>query len=396
MFSSRLPRDLTPNPLTEALAARRVAGLPVLDLTLSNPTTAGLDYPRSLLQPLARAEGLTYAPDPLGLLEAREAVAGDYARRGVRLAPDRIALTSSTSEAYSLLFKVLCEPGDAVLVPRPSYPLFDHLAALDAVTPVPYDLQYDGRWFVDLDSVHRAWTPRTRALVTVHPNNPTGSLLTPAELDRLAAVCRDRGAALIADEVFADYVFDEAVRSHGRVLDREDTLVVSLGGLSKTVGLPQLKLAWMAAAGPEGAVADFMRRLEFACDTYLSVSTPVQLAAAELLARGAVVREAIQARVRRNRARLRESDLTSAGATPLAADGGWSAVLQVPSVQAEEDLVLQLLEARGVLVHPGYFFDFPRESYLIVSLLVPEAVFAEGLSRIAAHLAASLAPGRTP
>lgn len=395
MFSSRLPTSLAPNPLTSALRARRAAGQSVVDLTQSNPTQASFDYPQDLLRSLAETRGLMYEPTPLGLFEARCAVASDYARRGITLDPAQIALTASTSEAYSLLFKILCEPGDAVLVPRPSYPLFDHLAALDNVVPIPYDLEYDGRWSIDVDSVLGAWTPRTRALLCVHPNNPTGSFVTPGEFAHLADCCRDRDAPLVIDEVFADYAFDSAADAgRARVLERDDVIVFSLGGLSKTVGLPQAKLAWMGVSGPSARIPDVMSRLEFACDTYLSVSTPVQIAAADLLLRGAGVRHQIQSRVMKNRRHLADADLHAHGCTLLDADAGWSAILKVPSIESEDACVLRLLTERGILVHPGYFFDFPREAYLVLSLLVPEPVFAAGVAGVLAHFAVNLEHGR--
>ncbi|OFV89680.1 MAG: hypothetical protein A3G76_08250 [Acidobacteria bacterium RIFCSPLOWO2_12_FULL_65_11] len=387
MFSNRTPSSLTPNRLTLALEAVRAAGRPFIDLTESNPTRAGFDYPPDLLASLGHPRGLTYTPSPFGTIEARRAVAADYARRGLDVAPERIVLTTSTSEAYGLLFKLLADPGDEVLVPRPSYPLFDHLTRLDVVSTRSYELEYHGAWSIDMASVERAVTGRSRAVLVVSPNNPTGSFVRPDELDRLAAICQDRDLALIADEVFADYELTPgAPASAGRMLDRRDTLVFSLGGLSKSVGLPQVKLGWIAAAGPDRIVEAALDRLELLCDTYLSVSTPVQLAAAELLARGAMVRSQVARRVAANSRRLREQARSVPACHVLTSEGGWYAVLQVPSLDSEEDLVVNLLQANGVLVHPGYFFDFPRESYLIVSLLVREDLFADGIGRVLRHV----------
>ena len=339
-----------------------------------------------LLRGMSDPRALSYEPQPFGLIDARRAIAADYARRGIDVDEERIVLTASTSEAYSLLFKLLCDPADEVLVPRPSYPLFDHLTRLDAVVTRPYDLEYHGAWSVNVASVEHALTSRTRALLIVNPNNPTGSFVTGDELERLAALCVDRGVALIADEVFADYeLMPGAAAAGGRALDRRDVLTFGLGGLSKSVGLPQVKLGWMAVAGPPAAVDRALERLELLCDTYLSVSTPVQVAAAELLRRGTAVRSQIQTRVAANYRQL----TTLAAATPscrvLRADGGWYAVLQVPSLGSEEDLVLRLLETDGVLAHPGYFFDFPRESHLIVSLLVPEPALAAATRLMLRH-----------
>jgi alanine-synthesizing transaminase len=386
VFSNRTPGDLGTNRLANAVVARRREGLPLVDLTESNPTRAGFAYAPDLLAPLASVRGLSYRPSPFGLPEARAAVAADYARRGFDVAVERIVLTASTSEAYSLLFKLLCDPGDEVLVPRPSYPLFDHLTQLDAVISRPYDLEYHGTWSIELGSVERALTPRTRAVLIVSPNNPTGSFVSEAELDQLARLCAGRGIAIIADEVFADYeLAPGAARAAARVLDRLDVLAFSLGGLSKSAGLPQVKLGWMAAAGPPAALEQALRRLEFVCDTYLSVSTPVQIAAAGLIERGAAVRVQIQARIAANYRELTLKAVKAPACQVLRADGGWYAVLQVPTLASEEDVVVRLVEDEGLLTHPGYFFDFRRESYLILSLLVPEAAFAEAVARLFRH-----------
>jgi alanine-synthesizing transaminase len=387
LFSNRTPGDLRPNRLALAIESRQRSGRPIVDLTESNPTRAGLVYPPGLLAPLADPRGLGYEPRPFGLPAARAAVAADYARRGVDVAAERIVLTASTSEAYSLLFKLLCDPGDDVLVPRPSYPLFDHLTRLDGVAAQPYDLEYHGAWSIDVASVERALTPRTRALLIVSPNNPTGSFVSQAELDRLAGICAAREVVLIADEVFADYeLAPGAARAAGRVLDRRDVLAFSFGGLSKSAGLPQVKLGWIAAAGPDAVVKRALRRLELVCDTYLSVSTPVQIAAAELILRGAAVRAQIQARVAANYRQLTMAASAAPACRVLAAEGGWYGVLHVPTRGPEEDVVVDLVDREGLVTHPGYFFDFPRESYLIVSLLVPEDVFATAVPRLLRHV----------
>ena len=385
MFSSRIPANLASNRLTEALRARRARGEPLIDLTESNPTRAGFDYPADLLAPLGDARGLRYAPAPLGLIDARRAVAADYARQRLVVAAERIVLTASTSESYSLLFKLLANAGDEVLVPRPSYPLFDYLTQLDLVAARYYDLDVHGAWSIDLASLEQALTPRTRAVLVVSPNNPTGSFITAAEFDRLATICAPRGIAIIADEVFADYELEPGAAARaGRGVLRDDVLSFSLGGLSKSIGLPQVKLGWIAVGGPDPLVAAALERLELIGDTYLAVSTPVQLAAAELLARGAAVRDQIAARVRANLRALRGAVAAVPSCQVLPGAGGWYAVLQVPSLESEEELVLRLL-TDGVLTHPGYFFDFPRESYLIVSLLPPEAAFVDGVSRVVRH-----------
>jgi aspartate/methionine/tyrosine aminotransferase len=387
MFSSRVQADLAPNRLAHALERRRAEGRPCIDLTESNPTRAGFDYPADLLAPLGDRRGLTYSPQPFGVPEARRAVAEDYARRGLTVGPEHIVLTVSSSDAYSLLFRVLCDPGDQVLAPRPSYPLFEHLGRLDAVTILPYDLEYHGAWSIDVGSVESALSERTHALLLVTPNNPTGSYVKSHELDRLAAICAERDVAIIADEVFADYeLVPGAAQSSGRVLPRQDVLTFSLGGLSKSIGLPQVKLGWIGIGGPAAAVEQAVARLEFACDTYLSVSTPVQLAAPELLDRGASLRRQIQARVRANYNYLAAAGAALPTCEVLNAEGGWYAIVRVPSLCPEEELVLNLLAAADLLTHPGYFFDFAHESHLVVSLLVSETLFREGVSRMFRYL----------
>ena len=380
----RTPASLAPNRFATGVARARAAGRPLIDLTESNPTRAGFLYPDDLLAPLADPRGLLYAPRALGLSSAREAVAADYARRGLPIRPERIVLTASTSEAYSLVFKLLTTAGDEVLIPRPSYPLFDHLTRLDLVTARPYDLEYHGAWSIDFSSLEQAITPRTRVILVVSPNNPTGSFVTGAELERLAGICRAHELVLVADEVFADYTLGDEPAGPS-VAGRTDVLTVALGGLSKSIGLPQAKLGWMVVSGPDGAVDEVLDGLELVCDTYLSVSTPVQVACPALLERGAAVREAIIERIRRNDEALRRVARDVPACTVLRAEGGWYAVVQVPTFRPEEDLVLALLEQDEVIVHPGYFFDLPRESYLIVSLLPSPARFDEGIRRMLAR-----------
>jgi alanine-synthesizing transaminase len=390
VFSSRLPSSLTTNRLTATLERLRMDGRRVRDLTVSNPTQVGLEYPQDLLSPLADGRGLVYQPHPFGLELARAAVSVDYARRGLSVAHDRIVLTSSTSEAYSLLFKTLCDPGDEVLVPQPSYPLFEQLTRLDAIVAVPYELEYHGKWQIDIDGFRRSLTPRSKVAVVVSPNNPTGSYARSSELSEIERLSAANGLAVIVDEVFADYELEPGAASRaGRALECGEALTCSLGGLSKSIGLPQAKLAWIAFAGPECVVADALVRLEYVADAYLSVSTPVQAAAADLMTAGATVREAIAERITSNLATLRNAVARVPACRLLDAEGGWSAVLQVPTLSTEEDLVLDLLIRDGILVHPGYFFDFPRGSFLVLSLLTPCALLAEGVSDILARFASS-------
>ena len=373
MFSRRIPRDLTPNAWARARTARE--DVPY-DLTISNPTLCGFTYPHGLLDPLRAPAALHYRPDPKGLRSAREAVAQEYAARGDAVDPERIVLTASSSESYGFLFKLLCDPGDTVLVPTPSYPLFEHLASLEGVHAVRFSLDPDNGWqprFPEPEAVERA-----RAAILVHPNNPTGSWV-----DRPATI----SIPLIVDEVFLD--FPMALHEHARSFaGRTAGLTFTLGGLSKSRGLPQLKLSWIVVSGPDAEVAGALEALEFIADNYLSVGTPVQDALPEILKRAAPVRDAILARCRRNLALARRI----AGGVPqvelLEPGGGWSAVLRFPRVMTEEELVLELLDRHGVAIHPGYFFDFPSEGYLVVSLLPELKTFESGFQLTLESIAA--------
>jgi alanine-synthesizing transaminase len=381
-FSARTRFELVPNRLSEALRVRRGAGGRVLDLTESNPTRAGLLGPADLLAGLARPEGLVYEPAPFGLPAARQAVAGDYARRGLTVEAERVVLTASTSEAYAFLFKLLCDPGDEVLVPRPGYPLFEYLARLESVRVVPYAFAYDGEWHLPVSALAEAVSPRTRAVVVVHPNNPTGAFLKSREQDGLEAFCAERSLAIVSDEVFADYPLREGGDRAPSLLRDGPALVFALGGLSKSCALPQVKLAWCAVGGEEALRRAALARLEIVADTYLSVSAPVQHAAPRLLARREELQAPVRARVAANLAALRCAVGPDRGVSLLEPEGGWSAVLRIPATLTEEEHVLRLLERHGVLVHPGYFFDFPREAYLVVSLLPDPATFAEAVGRL--------------
>jgi aspartate/methionine/tyrosine aminotransferase len=382
MFSSRLPQNPAANAVSRRLAALQAAGQAWVDLTESNPTRAGFDYPADLLDSLADGRALIYEPTPFGLPSAREAVALDHARRGARIDPAHVVLTASTSEAYAWLFKLLCSAGDNVLVPRPSYPLFEHLTRLEAVDARPYDLEYDGRWQIDAELVAARATTSTKAVLLVSPNNPTGSYVTSGELERLSAFCIERRIALIVDEVFADYPLDVPAGAVTDIAASSQALAFTLGGLSKTVGLPQVKLGWIIVGGETRLRTDALSALELIADSYLSVSTPVQVAAADLLRRGSAIRDGILQRVRANLAALRRSVAQAEATTLLTCEGGWYAVVRVPATRSEEQLMLDLLEHERVLVHPGYFFDFPHEAYVIVSLLPRADVFADAAARM--------------
>jgi aspartate/methionine/tyrosine aminotransferase len=381
-FSQRLPPHADTNAISAAIAAVAADGA-FVDLTESNPTRVGFDYRSGLLAGLGGQAGLTYEPAPLGLPEARAAVAADARRRGVHVDPAHVVLSASSSESYAWLFKLLCDPGDAVLVPRPSYPLFEHLTRLEAVRAVPYDLEYHRRWQIDFSSIVAA-PAATRAVLVVSPNNPTGSYLDLVELERLVAICRERDWALIADEVFADYPLD-ATSPVTDVAARAGVLAFSLGGASKALGLPQVKLGWMVAGGPPAQRDAALAALELIADTYLSVSTLVQQAAAGLLRGGAAIRGQIQSRIAHNLARAR----TLADAHPacelLRVEGGWSAVIRVPAIRSEEALVLDLLRRERILVHPGFFFDFRHEAFIVVSLLPRPDMFEDALGRVLRH-----------
>lgn len=383
MFSSRVPRQLQPNAFSKALDRARASGRELIDLTVSNPTRAGITYPDGLFAPLSSPEVASYRPEPFGLRLAREAVAADYARRHFSIAWDRIVLTASTSEAYSLLFKLLCAPaGDRVLVPAPSYPLFDHLTTLDGVGTGQYALHYDGRWWVDLDSVDSAWDAAVRAVLAVSPNNPTGSVLSEGERLALTGRCADRNAALIADEVFADYPLEPHAVTPPASGSSPACLTFRLGGLSKSAALPQVKLGWIAVDGPPALVDEALGRLELICDTYLSVSTPVQIAAPEMIAGGAGPRAQVLDRIRTNYGALKALAARSPSVDVLQADAGWSAVIRIPARDGEEAITLTLLDRDAVVVYPGFFFDFPHEAFLVMSLLPEPAVFREGVRRV--------------
>lgn len=355
-----------------------MSGRPLLDLAESNPTRAGLAWPGEVLAAaLADSRLAVYEPTPRGLPEARAAVAGYLAGRGHAVEPDRILLTASTSEAYALLLQLLCDPGDEVLVPAPSYPLLDLLADLQAVRLVRYPLRYDGAWHVDLPALEAAVTPRTRAVVVVSPSNPTGAVLSAGELDAIDRLCDSRDLALIGDEVFAD----TALGPVAGVLEARRALAFHLSGLSKTCGLPQVKAGWIAATGPGGRLGPALERLEVVSDAYLSVSGPAQLALPRLLADRERFLRPLRARLAANRGAL--ATLAGAPLDALASAGGWSAVLRVGQTLDEEALCLALLED-GVAVQPGFFYDFERSGYLVLSLLAPPDRFAEGLARIEA------------
>jgi alanine-synthesizing transaminase len=396
--STRLLWDPPENALA-SVTRTAAAGGALLDLTESNPTAVGLPYPDlALAAALARAPVARYAPAPLGLPSARAAVAADYARAGVAVNPDRIVLTASSSESYGFLFKLSCDPGDAVLVPEPSYPLFEYLARLEGVVPLGYRLAFDGVWHIDFASVAEAALAarqmghRPRAIVVVNPNNPTGSFIKRDELARLATFSEEAGLAIISDEVFSPY---PSATDPTRVpmVAVEPMLATagpafSLGGLSKACGLPQLKLGWIVVGGRE--IPQSIAALELISDTYLSVATSVQAAAGDLLALGAEVRAGITARVAQNRAHIAEALPPTSACTLLPAEGGWAAILRLPASRSDEAWAAALVTQDGVLTHPGYFFDLRGGSFLVVSLLPRTEVFRRAIGRLVARVDAAL------
>lgn len=387
--SRRIPADLGPNRLAEARAR---LGRVAFDLTVSNPTLCGLPYPTGLLDGLADPRGLDYLPDPRGPEVARTAVASAYRELGAAVDPGRVVLTASTSEAYSFLFKLVADPGDTVLVPSPSYPLFEHLARLDGLELSSYALDPDAAWRLDLSELEAA-PARTRAVIVVHPNNPTGSYVHPDDARTLTALCRERGWALIADEVFLPYPLDGGPGSDASFAAADGCLCFALGGLSKSAGLPQLKLAWIVVAGGEEEARPALEALEYVADAYLSVSTPTALAAPGIMARAAAVRAAIADRCRSNLEALRGLAAAVPAVSVLPVGGGWNAVLRVPALTDDESLCLHLLESEAVAVLPGAWFEFPRRGFLVLSLLAEESLFAEGCRRLLRAVAAGLEEG---
>jgi aspartate/methionine/tyrosine aminotransferase len=382
MFSGRLPSSLEENRIARAVETARASGRALADLTETNPTRVGLRYPAdAIMAALASPGALQYRPTPRGLPEARRAIAEHYAFAGRRVDPERLFLTASTSEAYAWLFKLLCDPGDDVLVPRPSYPLFEHLAALEGVALRPYPLRHHDGWFIDAEELRRELGPRTRAVLVVNPNNPTGSFLKRAEHAAVEALCAERGLPLVADEVFSSYAFGPDPDRVTSLVGAEGALTFSLDGLSKLAGLPQLKLGWIHVGGPPALVAEAEARLELIADTYLSVGTPVQEALQRLLALSDEVGGQIRSRTDRNLKTLAAA-VRGTSLSLLVAEGGWSAIVRVPATRSEEEWVLALVDA-GVLVHPGFFFDM-EPTHLVVSLLPPEWEFGEAAARMVA------------
>jgi alanine-synthesizing transaminase len=383
MFSKRTDWKLTPNRFTLAQREIQASGTKLMDLTASNPTRVGIRYDKeSILSALAAPESLDYDPQAKGLLSARQAIANYYREQHdvYDVNPENIILTTSTSEGYSFVFRLLCNSEDEVLVPKPSYPLFDFLADLQDVKLVPYPLIYDHGWQIDFPSIYKAVTHRTRALVLVHPNNPTGSYVHIEEIPTLNSFCREYNLSLIVDEVFVDYPHDGAYRNS--FVSNRDTLAFILSGLSKISGLPQMKVAWLAVSGADEQVEHAMTRLDVIADTFLSMNAPIQAAVPALLEQRKNVQPLLLDRVRANLEELDRHLAKHPSVKRLDVEGGWYAVLRVPVTQSDEELAIEIMKKCSVLVHPGHFYDFPTDGYLVVSLITPVGEFREAIRRV--------------
>lgn len=380
-FAKRTQWNLELNRLSEALAQHRAAGKPLVDLTVSNPTECGFAYDeKAILDAFRNPEALHYEPAPRGLLSARQAVGEYYAERGAAVPVDDIILTTSTSEAYSYVFRLLCNPGDEILIPAPSYPLFDFLADIQDVTLSRYPLVYDHSWQIDFHTLEQTITAPTRAIVVVNPNNPTGHFTKHAEMEKLNAICSERGLAIIADAVFRDFALRN--EKSASFAGNQGALTFTMSGLSKICGLPQMKAAWLVTSGPEQLKKEALARLEVIADTYLSMNAPVQLAMPVFLSQRATFQKQLMDRVSRNLAELDRQLAQQKVCSRLEVEGGWYAVLRIPAMRSDEDLALALLNERGIYVHPGHFYDFPSDGYLVVSLICVEAEFSAGITQL--------------
>jgi aspartate/methionine/tyrosine aminotransferase len=381
MFAERTNWNLAGNRLSEALARHRAGGKRLCDLTASNPTECGFAYDsEAILAALRNPAVLRYEPDPKGLESTRRAVAKYYLARGATIPAQDILLTTSTSEAYSFIFRLLCNPGDELLIPAPSYPLFGFLADIQDVKLVRYPLVYDHGWQMDLHSLQQALTARTRGIIVVNPNNPTGHFIKAKEMQALNELCGRRSLAIIADEVFLDFSLGSG--KPVSFAGNSNSLTFTTSGLSKIAGLPQMKMAWRIASGPPTLKKQAIEKLEVIADTFLSPNAPVQLATSKFLEQRGGFREQLLARVRQNLAELDRQLARQRNCSRLEVEGGWYAVLRVPATQSDEELALALLEAKNVYVHPGHFFDFATDGYLVLSLIAAEDDFAEGVRRI--------------
>ncbi len=383
MFASRTHWKLVPNPLSLLKNKLESQGIPILDLTESNPTRCEFSYLNGmLLRAFADPRIFNYEPSPHGLEGTRQAIAAYYQERRLRVAPKQIFLTASTSEAYSFLFRLLLNPGERILIPRPSYPLFDFLGQINDVLLDPYPLTFEGQWKIDLSCLQKSWRPETRAVIFVHPNNPTGSFVKQSDLTEVIPFAKEKNLAFISDEVFSPFTFSSDKQRVKSFAEIPDVLTFTLEGISKTLGLPQMKLAWIVVNGPEALVKEASARLEMILDTFLSVGTPVQYALPLWLAEQKEIHQEISDRLIKNLSCLRKTLESFPTMTLLEPEGGWYAILRIPRTQSEEAWCLEILEKDHILVHPGYFFDFEEEAYLVLSLLPPAALFENGIERM--------------
>jgi hypothetical protein len=385
MFSERSSWSLTPNALSSLLAAKKADGERILDLTQSNPTQAGFRYDtKEILAALAQPQSMVYEPSPRGLRKARQAVADYYEEQGETIDPDALFLTSGTSEAYNLLFKLLANPGDEVLIPQPGYPLLTYLAELESLQSVYYPLRYHemSGWSIDLDVLDAVITPKTKAVVLVHPNMPTGSYIKRHELAALNGICSKNDLALVVDEVFSDFSWGDPSDRVKTVVNHSESLTFVLNGFSKVLGLPQVKLAWIVVSGNPDLCSLAQDRLEMITDLYLSVGTPVQHGADLLLRQRQAMQQQMLSRIADNSAFLKGQFVQAANARVLKVEGGWYGILKIEDHLSDEDRVLQLLEQENTLVHPGYFHEFDQEGFIVVSLLTPAETFRAGVSGI--------------
>jgi len=395
MFAKRTNWKLAENAYTRAVRGRQQSGERILDLTASNPTTCGFRYDEAaILSALRSPASLRYDPDPKGLISARSAVSAYYREMNpsVDVDPEKLVLTTGTSEAYSFLFRLLCETGDEIVVAQPSYPLFEFLATIQDVNLRPFRLLYDHGWQIDFHALEQAITPRAKAILLVHPNNPTGHFIRRDEAEKLRSICAQHSLALVEDEVFLDYRLPcaaSATALQGTFAGSARALTFVLSGLSKIAALPQMKIGWIAASGPEALVHDALARLEIISDTYLSLSTPLQNALPALLAERQKMQSQLSGRIEANLAALDASLTRQKLVSRLEMEGGWYAVLRIPATQSDEEFAIGLLEKLGVLVQPGHFYEFPGDGYLVVSLLTPTEDFKEGIRGLLACVAGS-------
>ena len=391
MFSSRTNWHRQQNKLTELLESRRKSGKPIHDLTISNPTECGFNYPeKETLSALSSPDVLIYKPDPRGFITAREAVVRYYQTKNIVVDPGDLFLTASTSEAYSFIFKLLCNPDDAILTPIPSYPLFEYLAQINDVKTQEYRLVYDHGWQIDLESIANSISNSTKAIILINPHNPTGMFFKKNEYLEIQKIAREKNLALIVDEVFIDYPHDDSPDRYGSAAGSSEVLTFTLNGISKMCGLPQVKLGWIAVSGEQRAKSEAVERLEILCDTFLSVNTPAQVALPKLLQSSESIRKQILQCIKSNYSFLSLLTTHHSPINILSTGGGWYAILKVPRTKSDEDWALELLDSYGIYLFPGYFFDFEEEGYLVVSLLVEEEKFQSAIKGVEEFIAASM------